>query len=224
MELSKLESIFKDIWEHDGDEKKKARPYHTKFQKVTFRLMLFFFVSALLVALSTWVVGPYQWQKFTALLLVALCQLTSLAYQLSFVFDGIKIFKAPARHFLEPVTKSSARDYGLANSMARFKKDQLSYAKNRLELEKSQMVGRTGFLVGAIEKVGIIPVSVTWFIAAHKFVADKVLDFGKVDLLVYGLMGIYMMAMFILSFVHKLERYILVIDAALNIKESNEAA
>ena len=194
MQLGKLEIIFQDIWEHDGEAREKARPYHNKFQKYSFWAMVLLFVLAITVAISTKFIGPYAWQKLTALVLVALSQISALLYQLSFVFGAFKILKEPTRHFLEPVTRSSAKDYDLALSLLRFDKAQLEYAKNRLLLECEQIKSRVNLLVGAIDKVGILPVAVTWFLAAYKYFDKGELDFSEVDWLVYVLMGIYIVA------------------------------
>lgn len=223
MQLGKLEIIFQDIWEHDGEAREKARPYHNKFQKYSFWAMVLLFVLAIAVAISTKFIGPYVWQKLTALVFVALSQISALLYQLSFVFGAFKILKEPTRHFLEPVTRSSAKDYDLALSLLRFDKAQLEYAKNRLLLECEQIKSRVNLLVGAIDKVGILPVAVTWFLAAYKYFDKGELDFSEVDWLVYVLMGIYIVAVPILFFIHKLQRYILVIETTLNIKEANKS-
>jgi len=221
LQPGKLETIFQYIWEHDGSTKEKARPYQSDFQKHTFWAMIILFIIAILIAISTRFIGPFSWQKFIALVFVALSQISALLYQLSFIFQSFKILKEPARHFLEPVTKSSAQDFELASSLSRFKKSQLEYAKSRLILECDQMKSRVGILVGAIEKVGILPVAVTWVLAAYKYFDKDMLVFSEVDWLVYGLMGIYIIAVPILFFTHKLQRYILVIETSLSIKEAN---
>ena len=223
MQLGKLERIFQNIWEHDGDTRKKARPYQNNFQKYSFWSMLLLFILAVTVAISTKFIGPFSWQKLTALVLVALSQVSALLYQLSFIFEGFKILNEPTRHFLEPVTQSSAKDYDLALSLSRFDETQLEYAKNRLLLECEQMKSRVNILVGAIDKVGILPVAVTWVLAAYKYFDKGTLFFSEVDWLVYGLMGIYIVAVPILFFIHKLQRYILVVETTLNIKKANKA-
>ena len=222
MQLRKLETIFQDIWEHDGSTKEKARPYQNNFQKYTFWAMISFFILAILFAVSTKFIGPLPWQKLIALVFVALSQISALLYQLSIIFQGFKVLKEPARHFLEPVTKSSAQDFELATSLSRFEESQLEYAKNRLLLECEQMKSRVSILVGAIEKVGILPVAVTWVLAAYKYFDKGALVFSEVDWLVYGLMGIYIIAVPILFFIHKLQRYILVVETSLSIKEANK--
>jgi len=223
LEIGKIESIFKDIWEHDGAVREKATPYQNNFQKYTFWGMVGFFVLALLIAISTKIIGPFSWQKIVALLLVAFSQISALLYQLSFIFQGFKVFQEPTRYFLEPISKSSAKDYELATSLIRFDDSQLVYAKKRLNLESEQMKNRVGILVGAIDKVGIFPVAVTWGLAAYKYFYDGSLVFSQVDWLVYGLMGIYILAVPILFFVHKLELYTLVIDTAIELKKANNA-
>lgn len=53
MPLAKLDSIFREIWEHDGNPKENGRAYLNPFQKWAFRLMFILFGMAILVALST---------------------------------------------------------------------------------------------------------------------------------------------------------------------------
>lgn len=221
MELSEFESIFKDIWEHDGKNKEKAKPYNNSFQKWAFWLMVGLFALALLVAVSTWV-KILKWQKPVALILVALSQLSAFTYQLSSIFEGFKVLKEPTRHFFEPVIKSAANDYQLANSLIKFDGQQLNYVHSRLVLESEQMKGRINIFVGAIDKVGIFPMMITWFFSTYKYLADGKLKFSQIDWIVYGLLAMYLAAISMLFFVRKLERYTLIVSSALHLKEANK--
>ncbi|WP_355662292.1 hypothetical protein [Halomonas salifodinae] len=222
MQLAKLDSIFREIWEHDGSPKEKGKAYLNPFQKWTFWLMFAFFCVAILIALST-KIEVYDWQKPSALILALMAQITGLLYQLSFVFEAFKIFKAPARHFLEPVTESSVRDFELAVSFSRFSESQLYYAKERLSLESKHMRARVSLLVGALDKVGIIPVLIAWIFASYKYIADGSITFEQIDWLVYGLLGLYLVTLPILFFVHKLERYLLLVNTAMEIKANKSS-
>jgi hypothetical protein len=222
VQIAKLDSIFREIWEHDGNPKEKGKAYLNPFQKWTFWLMFSFFGVAMIIAVST-KVEVYDWQKPIALILVLLAQISGLLYQLSFVFEAFKIFKAPARHFLEPVTESSVRDFELAESFSRFTESQLYYAKERLSLESKHMRSRISLLVGALDKVGIIPVLVAWILASYKYIADGSIAFEQIDWLVYGLLGLYLVTLPILFFVHKLERYLLLVNTAIEIKANKSS-
>ena len=222
MPLAKLDSIFRGIWEHDGNPKERGRAYLNPFQKWAFRLMFILFGMAILVALST-KAEVYFWQKPTALVLALWAQISGLLYQLSFVFEAFKVFKAPARHFLEPVTESSVRDFELAESFSRFTESQLYYAKERLSLESRHMRARISLLVGALDKVGIIPVFIVWVLAFYKYIANGSIIFEQIDWLVYGLLGLYLVTLPILFFVHKLERYLLLVNTAVEIKASKSS-
>ncbi len=59
MQLGKLERIFQNIWEHDGDTREKARPYQNKFQKYSFWAMILLFILAITVAISTKFIGLF---------------------------------------------------------------------------------------------------------------------------------------------------------------------
>lgn len=217
MQLAKLESIFQEIWEHDSSANGRGKAWLNGFQKWTFILMFGFFTCAGLIALTS-KFNPAQWHKPVALLFVLGTLLTGFLYQLSLVFTALRIFKAPARHFLEPVTASAAKDFQLANSFTRFGQAELLYAKNRLGMESTHMRARTAILVGALEKVGIFPVLIAWVLASYKYLADGTVAFEQIDWIAYGLLGLYIATLPALFFVHKLERYTLLIDTALEIK------
>ena len=218
MDITKLEDVFKDIWEHDTKNKKPTRPYENRFQKWAFWLMVGTFALGLLVALSTKVVET-DWQKITALLLVIVSQVVALVYQLSLALQSFRFFREPTRHFLQPLTLLAAQDYQLANGMVRFERNQLEYVLARLRLEISQMKARVGLLVGAVETVGLVPVAVTTAFSAYGFFADGKLRFQEIDWIVYALMGLYVAVLPVLFFTHKLDRYALVVETAIKFKE-----
>lgn len=220
MDISKLESIFQDIWENEADQKKPARPYDNHFQKWVFWLMVDSLGLGLLIALSTKIFISEN-QKLFSLLFVVLSQVLSLVYQLSIIFQSVRVLKAPTRHFLEPVTASAAKDYQLAYNMQRFNLSQLNYALARLRLEVAQIRSRVGILIGAVEKVGIVPVALTTAFSAYGYFADGKIAFEQVDWVVYALMGLYVSVLPVLFFSHKLDRYALVVDTAIKLKQSN---
>jgi hypothetical protein len=217
LQINKLEAIFQEIWEHDANSRERVKVFFNPFQKYTFLLMFLFFITALIVALSTRI-EVYPWQKPVALILVLLCLLSYIAYQISFIFEACKIFKVPTKKFLEPVTKSAVKDFELAASFSRFTNSQLYYAKERLSLETTQMKSRVAMLLGVLEKVGIVPVLVTWILAFYKYLANNTVVFEQIDWLVYGLLCLYLVAFLALIFIHKLERYLLLINTAIEIK------
>jgi hypothetical protein len=219
MDISKLEDVFKDIWEHDNKNKKPTRPYENTFQKWTFWLMIWCFLAGLVVALSTKVINT-DWQKITALLLVIASQVVALVYQLSLALQSFKFIKEPTRHFLQPLTAVAAQDYQLAKGMVRFDRNQLEYVLARLKLEIAQMKSRVGMLVGAVETVGLVPVAVTSAFSAFGYFADGKIMFQEIDWIVYALMGLYVVVVPVLFFTHKLDRFALVVETAIKFKDT----
>ena len=219
MDISKLEDVFKDIWEHDNKNKKPTRPYENTFQKWAFWLMVGCFLLGLVVAISTKIVST-EWQKITALLLVIASQVVALVYQMSLALQSFKFIREPTRHFLQPLTTLAAQDYQLAKGMVRFERSQLEYVLARLKLEISQMKSRVGLLVGAVETVGLVPVAVTSAFSAYGYFADGKIKFQEIDWIVYALMGLYVVVVPVLFFTHKLDRYALVVETAIKFKES----
>ncbi len=222
MDVTKLEDIFRDIWEHDNKNKNPIRLYESSFQKWTFWLMVGSFSLGLVVALSTKFVDT-DWQKITALLLVIISQVVALVYQLSFAFQSFRFFREPARQFLEPLTAIAVRDYRFAKDMMRFERNQLEYMLARLRLEIAQMKSRVGLLVGAVETVGLVPVAVTTTLSVYGYFSDEKIKFQEIDWIVYALMGLYVVIVPILFFTHKLDRYALVVETAIKLKQNDSA-
>lgn len=176
------------------------------------------FGLGLLVALSTKIFTS-EYQKLFALLFVVVAQVLSLVYQMAIIFQSFQVLRVPTRHFLEPVTVSAAKDYQLASNMQRFNLSQLEYAFARLSLEVAQIRSRVGILIGAIEKVGIVPVALTTAFSAYGYFADGKIAFEQVDWVVYALMGLYVSVLPVLFFSHKLDRYALVVETAIKLKQ-----
>lgn len=222
LKTSEIEKIFQELSDHDKSQQVKLRPYDTRFQKITFWMSVGSLVFTLIIVATSKIqlFDWHGWQKPTALLSVILCQLSVIAYQAStIVVPTAKFLKEPTRHFLDPLTKKSTADYSLAVSFSQFQATHLEYVVQRMELEVDQMKKRIALLAGAIDKVGIVPITITWALAVYKYVVNDELQFSQIDYIIYGLMALYIMAISMIFFVHKLERYVLLIKTAITVKK-----
>jgi len=212
-----MEEIFKLILESERQHQRPIRPYENPIQKFSFIGMWIAFGSAIAVAFSTRFYDTGE-LKLAALVLVVIAQLAAIVYQLSVALQGILVIFQPALHFLQPLTISAKHDYKLASEMSEFNQHELDYAVKRLRLEISQMKSRIGLLVGAIETVGLIPVSATTAFSLYSYFVDKKIAFTGVDWIIYAFMAFYLAIISVIFFSHKLERYALAIDAAIQLK------
>lgn len=220
--MEKFRDIFEVIWEYDKTTRGIRKPYDNNVQKWLFRIMVIFFILAILAALATHFKPLQGAAKAASLFFVVISQLSGFAYNISMIFLGIKTLISPTKEFMEPASERAEHDFRLAEILSRFDKDQLQFAKNKLEQEALHMRGRIAFLVGAIEKVGILPIVVTTIISFHNFSADKENQLFDVDWLMYGLLGLYVVFLPVSFFVHKIERYTLSLETAIALKGTRE--
>ncbi|WP_316364675.1 hypothetical protein [Candidatus Thiodiazotropha sp. CDECU1] len=219
MEMGSIESIFKEISDHDAPADLKIKLYDNNFQKWTLIISSGSFIVALFIALLTANIEiEGERQKLTVLVLIVISQIGAILYLLAIPIEAIKIARKPSKHFLEPVGTSTNKDFKLAQSLSRYEESLLVNVLKRLQLETAQMRGRVALLVGAIEKVGIIPVSVATLVALYKYFDGSKTNFEWIDHVAFGLMFLYLVMFFIVLFVHRLERYVLIAETALNIK------
>jgi len=212
-----MEQIFKRILENEQQHQKPIRPYENEIQKFSFIGMWIAFGAAIAFALSTrfYDIGEL---KLAALGLVVVAQIAAIVYQLSVALQGILVISQPALHFLHPLAISAQQDYELASKMSALNQHELDYAVKRLRLEISHIKSRIGLLVGAIETVGLIPISATTAFSLYTYFVDKKIEFTGLDWIVYAFMAFYLAIISVIFFSHKLERYALAIDTAIQLR------
>ena len=92
----------------------------------------------------------------------------------------------------------------------------LEYARDSLALAAEQVRGRVSMLIGTLEKVGIIPLAVTGYLTAKKLLSDQTIQFFGIEWIFAFFIALYLLAIYMLSAAHQIDRIVLVLKQAVN--------
>ena len=225
MQTSNISLIFEHILNNvDKRHGEKADLNQIKHEKYMLWGMFLSFSLALLIAIYVNYFNTYfsiKYLKLYSLLLLILSLTLVIIYEMIFIYNDFKNFKGITKTFLHPIAKSSVQNYEFAKSLMHFNKEELVYVSNTLSLEIEQLKKRISILIGLIDKVGIIPALVSLVFVIYKNANDIEDIYDKFDWLAYAFIGIYIIGIIALSSIPKIERYILLLNTAINLKEKN---
>lgn len=134
------------------------------------------------------------------LVLVALCcllvsSILALAYQISTALPEIAKLRNIEKDISISLLQSFDQDMDLINELANtFELHHLSYAYVTYSLMAKQMRERIAILVGALDKVGIIPIAITGYFSLDKVLQEKLFQFGGIESILVALIFLYLLA------------------------------
>lgn len=162
-----------------------------------------------------------KWVAYTSLLSLVIAMVSSAIYQLAVAFPVLKMLRHPEKSLASPATERFNNDIDRISSLARdFEKHHLEYARDRLALIADQLRNRISFLVGAIEKVGILPLAITGYLSAEKVLSDPKLASSGIEWVFGALIALYLIAIHLLLVSQQLERLVLIVRHAASKKGS----
>jgi len=224
MKTNNIELIFEYILTYDEKNRKKVELYQTKYEKYIFWGMFSSFLISLFIAIfSTYFNKDFfpEVLKLVSLLLLTTSLILGVTYEILFIYEDVKNFKGMTKTFLNPISASSEKDYEFSNSLMRFSKEELVYVSKRLSLEIEQMKKRISIFIGLIDKIGIIPFIVSIVLIISKNIETIKALYDMFYWLAYVFVGIYIIGLMALTSIPKIERYILLLDTAIDMKEKN---
>lgn len=139
-----------------------------------------------------------------------------LLYSLTVSIRGITAIFRPTRTYIEELKKRLEDEDEVLDRLSEFAPAELVTAKRRLILEKDTITNRFGFILGAMDKLGLIPATIALYIAYSKGLNDHLLQsIPDAILMLFG--GIYIGAFTIR---HITERLSIMIDILERAEES----
>lgn len=194
------------------------KPWENQTQCVLFSVSAGALILGFLCAAATHI-WPEKWLGYTSLISLVIAMAGSAIYQLAVVFPMLKMLRHSEQSLSTPATERFNNDIDRISSLARdFEKHHLEYARDRLSLIADQLRNRISFLVGAIEKVGILPLAVTGYLSAEKVLADPKLASSGIEWAFGALIALYLMAIHLLVVSQQLDRLVLIVRHAANKK------
>jgi hypothetical protein len=126
-----------------------------------------------------------SWLKFLVLILTLAFYFSVLLWQLSLVISMLKFFRNPADDLLKILESSASREVSSMTGLAPVSTEAIQYVADRLVLAKQQLSARMSFLIGAVEKVGVLPGVVASLIALSKVSEAEIFESNNESLYFY---------------------------------------
>ena len=146
---------------------------------------------------------------------------TILLYSFAYFIKNISSIFKPTKSYFEDLNKRIFREDTVLKELLSFKLDELCSSKERLILEKEFLTKRFGFLLGAMDKLGLIPAIVAVYLSYAKAFEDP--NLGKIpDILLMFLAGVYIGAFIVRHLEERISLMVMLIERAENILSFRE--
>ena len=208
-----------------GSKTKNAdfRLYDTELQKWLFRLSVGTLGTGAALALLL-----YVW-KNEYIMLVALCALfassiLATAYQAASLIPELAKLRNVEREISNPLLTSFNSDVDLIHELSQISElHHLNYAKANFALMAKQLRERISILVGALEKVGVIPLAITGYLSYLKVQQDKLATFGGIEWILAAFVFLYLLAIRMTATAQWMEKVSAIYEQAAAIKAQRES-
>lgn len=171
----------------------RLKLYETSLQKISFIGA----IASLIFGLITGVSFRYfrfEWLGWAALICISIASVGAMAYQVAQLIPEVIKLKNPEREVSSPLVEAFNDDMDLIHELSiSFEPHHLSYAKAMYTNMARQIRERIGLLVGALDKIGAIPVVVTTYLSYAKAIKDG-LTFGPYEWIGISFVFLYLMA------------------------------
>ena len=206
---------------------RKTKSLRFRFYETTVQKVLFWLAGGSLTlggVLGTVVyVWRSPWVALAALVLLLLAPLLAAAYQISMMLPEFMKLKNFEREISKPFVEEFNDDIDLISELARdYRMHHLMYAQESYSLMAAQLRSRISLLVGAIDKVGVIPLGITAYISVAKAHKEGLIVFGIIEWVLAGLVLLYLLALMMNGTAQWMDRMSLLYKQALSIKQPNE--
>lgn len=183
----------------------------TKVEKIsfvlTFFLLLFTFITSIF---NEKISGYFLLSSFLVLII----------YSMSSVYSSYRFFTNPLGDYLKSLFVALDDEQEIHNQLNLIEKQHLEQTKHRLSFELTRIDKRMGTLIGAVDKLGVFPAIIGFYITASKFFSDT--QPGIVFYFMVGLAtGVYFGCLPIISLINKLEKAKFIIESNLSSREQN---
>lgn len=201
---------------------KKSRPYETRIQKIFFFGVLFTLIVGVGAAIASMFWQPSSFPEI-AVIAIFLATLLVIGYQITSISPELKKFRNLEREFSSPFVNQFNDDLDLINEVASLSKPHhLIFIENSFRLRAKQLRERIAILVGALDKVGVIPLALTAYLSMHQFYKKEGILVGGIEWLSVALVVLYLVALRMTEVAQWLERTAEIFAQANAIHSQNE--
>ncbi len=171
------------------------RPWSNRWQKwlLVFAVLCLVLGAVLVVAHRFF---PFDSVRWAALGALALSQVVAAVYPLAMVLPSLRIFRDPTKTIADPVSMHFNAGIQAVSDLAdTYAQHHLDYARDRLAQVVEQLRYRVGFMIGAVEKVGILPSSVAGYLSARELLQKPELASSGIEWAMAAYVAFYIAAM-----------------------------
>ena len=196
----------------------RFRPYETNFQKWSF-----FSATGLLCggAIAAAVTYFYKnsYVALAGLLMLLLSMIAATIYQIASALPDLVKLRNVEREISSPLLARFDDDMDLLNELSQsYETHHLVYAKESFALMAKQLRERIALLVGAVEKVGIIPLGATGYLSFAKAYKDGLVVFSGVEWAFAAFLFLYLFALRLSSTAQWMEQVSALYEQAVSVK------
>lgn len=156
----------------------------SKYEKKLFIVMIAVFIF-MIVSGMFFYFTKIIWLKLLALILTLVFYFSAILWQVSIIIPMLRFFKNPTSDFLKVIESSATNELSAMTGLATVSNETIQYVADRLNLANQQLRARTAFLVGAVEKVGVLPGVIASLLALTKVSEVDIINGSSDNLYVY---------------------------------------
>ena len=180
--------------------------YSNPIEKYSLRIGFLCVLAALLFI-------PFENYKIIGGWLCLIAVVLFILYTLAAFLWNVRFIATPTKSYFADLTKRIESEEKLINELALENPHQLGELLTRLRFERERLASRIGFLVGAIDKLGIIPAVVALYLTYAKTLDDA--NLAKVPYPLLGFItGIYIGCFLVKHIIDRIEHICLAIENA----------
>jgi hypothetical protein len=152
----------------------------------------------------------YLWKSklevLAALICLLLSAISAVAYQAATMLPELIKLKNLEREVADPFLARFDDDVDLIQELSAYDERHLHYAQSMFEIGARQMRERIGVLVGALDKVGIVPFAVTSYVTYLRTVKDGLQPFGGSEWVGVAFLALFLFAARMISVAQWMEQ------------------
>lgn len=198
-------------------------PWSNAVEKWLFLMASGSFILGFLSALTTRTLEiDLRWW---ALGFLVASQVLAVVYQLCAMARAIRILSNPTQSISGPAADRFDKDVETITQLAAtFDQHHLDYARDLLSQLVVQLRVRIGFMIGAIDKVGILPSAIAGYIYVKEILKSPDFSSSGIEWAFLGLSGFYILAVALLIVSQRIEHASLIAAHAATKKASDTKA
>lgn len=198
--------ILSTLIQDDGISKLVEQLYTNPIEKYSLRIGVLSLLVAFLLPKSELTRPFSDWLFLLAITLL-------LSYSVASFLGNLRQIASPTKSYMKDLSKRVESEEQIIAKLIDEDASDLESVRKRLEFERERLSARIGFLVGAIDKLGVIPAVIVLYLTYAKTMNDP--NLSQIPYPVLGFVsGIYVSCFFVKQIIDRFEHMILVIESA----------